>query len=193
MKKAYRTQYHRTFTPLACRVHRQQQMDAFIPAQAVAPADIRQAGQPARTTALGIAGRHPGAVEGFIGTALSGQELDEMQKKRHQGRVLLAELPIVLLPGGQRRKGGPEMALRIAIKAPLTAKALPLPEQGQGHHLTPAQGCLGARVWLGGQRGLAKVVCHHVQNSQEGVHIDHRSAPIVGKIEQFYRLGAPSG
>ena len=114
----------------AGRVHRQQPRDAFIPAQPVAPADIRQAGQPARTPARGIAGRHPGAVEGFIGTALSGQELDEIQKKRHQGRVLMAALPIVLLPGGQRRKGGPEMALGIAIKTPRTAKALLLPEQG---------------------------------------------------------------
>jgi hypothetical protein len=35
-----------------------------------------------------------GAVEGFIDTALSGQEPDEMQKKRHEGRVLLADLPI---------------------------------------------------------------------------------------------------
>jgi hypothetical protein len=28
-------------------------------------------------------------------------------------------------------------------------------------------------VWLGGQRGLAKVVCHNVKSRQEGVHIDH--------------------
>jgi len=68
-------------------------MDACIPAQAVAPANIRQAGQPACATTLGIAGRHPGAVEGFIGAALGRQEVDERQKKRHQGRRLLADLP----------------------------------------------------------------------------------------------------
>jgi len=44
--------------------------------------------------------------------------------------MLPPDLPIVLLPDGQRRKGSPEMALGIAIKTPLTAKALPLPEQG---------------------------------------------------------------
>jgi hypothetical protein len=65
-----------------------------------------------------------------------------MQKKRYQGCVLLPHLAIELLAGGQLRKGGPEMALCIAVKAPLIAKALPLPEQGQGHHLAPAQGGL---------------------------------------------------
>jgi hypothetical protein len=74
------------------------------------------------------------------------QEVDEIQKKRDQGRMLLADLPIVLLPRGQLRKGRPEMALRIAVKAALTAKALPLPEQGQGDHLTPAEGRLGTGV-----------------------------------------------
>ena len=62
-------------------------MDAFIPAQAVAPADIRQAGQPACATTLGLAGQHPGAVEGFIGAVLGRQEVDEIQKKGDQGRM----------------------------------------------------------------------------------------------------------
>src|SRR5215471_20304240 len=52
----------------ASRVHRQQQMDAFIPAQALAPADSGQTGQPAGAPPLGIAGWDPGAIEGFIGT-----------------------------------------------------------------------------------------------------------------------------
>src|SRR4029453_8841535 len=69
------------------------------------------------------------------------------------------------------------MVLGIAVKAPLTAKALPLPEQGQGHHLTPAQGRLRAWVRLGRQREHAKVIDHHVKSRQEGVHINHRSAP----------------
>jgi hypothetical protein len=73
------------------------------------------------------------------------------------------------------------MALGVAVQAPLTAKALPLTAQGQGHHLAPAQGGLGARVRLGRQRSLAKVVYHNVKSSQEGVHIDHRSAPYLGE------------
>src|SRR5215475_1070650 len=79
-------------------VDRQEPMEAFIPAQPVAPANIGQARQPSGPSALGIPEGDPGAVEGFTGTALSGQEPDEMQKKRHEGRVLLADLPIELLP-----------------------------------------------------------------------------------------------
>jgi hypothetical protein len=53
-------------------VDRQAHTKAFIPTQPVAPANIGQTGQPARAAALGIPGRDPGAMEGFIGTALGG-------------------------------------------------------------------------------------------------------------------------
>jgi hypothetical protein len=167
-------------------------VEAFIPTQALAPAHIGHAGPPAGPPALGIPGRPPGAVEGFLGPALSSQELDERQKKRHQGRGLLAELPLALLPGGPRRKGGPEMALRRAIKAPLTAKALPLPDQGQGHHRTPAQGGLGARVELGGKEVLQKssAITYRIVRKVSTSTIE--VLLFLGKIELFYRLGAPS-
>ena len=48
-----------------------------------------------------------------------------------------------------------------------------LPEQGQGDHLTPAEGRLGTRVWRGGQREHAKVIDQNVKSGQEGVHINH--------------------
>jgi hypothetical protein len=153
-------------------VDRQEHMEAFIPAQPVAPAHIGQSRQPAGSSALGIPGGDPGAIEGFIGTALGGQEPDEIPQKRHQGRVVLADLPIELFSGGQRWTGGPEMALGIAVKAALPATGLPRPEQGQGHHLAPAQGGLWSRVQLRGQRSLAKVVCHNVKSRQDGVHSD---------------------
>jgi hypothetical protein len=41
--------------------------------------------------------------------------VDERQKKHDQGRMLLAALPIPLLLHRQRGKGGPELALGIAI------------------------------------------------------------------------------
>jgi hypothetical protein len=147
-------------------------MEAFIPAQPVAPTNIRQSRQPSGSSALGIPSRDPGAIEGFIGTALGGQEPDEMPKKRHKGRVMLADVPIALLPGGQSGEGGPEMVLGLEVTAALTTKALPLPEHRQGHHLAPAQGGRWSRAGLRGQRGLAKVVCHNGKSSQEGVHID---------------------
>jgi hypothetical protein len=95
-----------------------------------------------------------------------------MQKKHHEGRGLLADVPIELLPCGQRRKGCPELALGLAVNAPRTAKALPLPEQGQGHHFAPAQSGLWSWGWLRGQRELAKIIRHNVKSRQEGVHLD---------------------
>jgi hypothetical protein len=56
-------------------------MEAFIPAPAIAPADICQAGHPARPPPLGLPSRHPGAVQGFLGTALGCHERHEVQKK----------------------------------------------------------------------------------------------------------------
>jgi hypothetical protein len=48
------------------------------------------------------------------------------------------------------------MALRRAVQAARTAKALPLPAQGQGDHLTPAEGRLGTRAGLGGKESMQK-------------------------------------
>jgi hypothetical protein len=96
--------------------------------------------------------------------------------------VLLADLAIALLPGGQRRKGAPEMTLCIAVKAALTAEALPLSAYGQGHHLAPAQGSLWSRVWLRGQRGLAKVVYHNV-TLQRHLH---------GSVRRYYGVIIPA-
>lgn len=170
-------------------MHREHQMEAFIPAQPVTPADIRQAGQPACPTAFGIPDRDPGALEGLIGTARRGQAPNEMQKKRHEGCVLLADLPVALLPGGQGRQGGPEMARRVAVKTPFTAKALPLSKHPQGHHLAAAQGGLGPRMELGRHRGLAKVIDHNIKSRQEGVHIDHRRAPYLGEDRAILPAG----
>src|SRR5262252_922586 len=116
---------------------------------------------------------HKKSCDSALGTVPGGHESDAMQKKRHEGRVLRADVPIALLPGGQRRQGGPEMTLGVAVQAARTATTLPLPAQCQGHHRAPAQGGLWARVGLRGQRGLAQVVGHHVKSRQEGVHIDH--------------------
>jgi hypothetical protein len=94
-------------------------------------------------------------------------------KNGHQGLMLLPHLAVELLSRGQLRKGGPQMTLRIAIKAALTAKALPLPEHSQSHDFAPAERGLRARTGLRRQGGLAKIVDHDVKSRQEGVHIDH--------------------
>src|SRR5262252_2408971 len=114
-----------------------------IPAQPVPPAHVGQPRQPPCPPALGLPRGEARAVEGFRGTGLGRQEVDESQKKRDHRRGLLAALPMVLLPGGPRRQGGPEMTRGLTVQAPRTAQALPLPAQGQGDPLTPAEGRLG--------------------------------------------------
>src|SRR5215475_268104 len=154
-------------------VDRQEHMEAFIPAQPVAPANVGQARQPAGSAALGIPGRDSRAVKGFIGATLGRQELHEGPEKGHQHLMMLPHLAVKLLPSGQLRKGRPEVALRRAVKAALTPKALPLPKDSQGHYLTPAESCQRPTMSLSGQGGLAKIIDHDVKRSQEGVHIDH--------------------
>src|SRR5215467_6966355 len=73
------------------------------------------------------------------------------------------------------------MPVRLAIQPELTAKALPLPEEGQGHRLTPAKSRLRSSMGLGRQRGRAHIIYHDVKSRQEGVHIDHRAAPYLGE------------
>jgi hypothetical protein len=104
--------------------------------------------------------------------------MDEMPHNGRQRRVMLTHLAIVLFPGRQLRKGRPQMVLRRAVKAALTANALPLSAYGQGHHLTSAEGGLRSRVSLKGQGGRAKVIHHNVQSSEEGVDIDHSNGSL---------------
>jgi hypothetical protein len=112
-----------------------------------------------------------------------------MPYKGHQRIVMLSHLALVLLPEGQRRQGGAQVALRLAVKAALTAKPLPLAKDGQGYCLTPTEGGLGPRVLLRGQRGLAKVINHDVKSGEEGVGIDQRAAPYLGEDRAILQVG----
>ena len=60
-------------------VDREEQVNAFVPPQPMAPADMRQPRQPAGAPAFGIAGRNTGAVQGCIWPWLRRQELDDME------------------------------------------------------------------------------------------------------------------
>src|SRR5262245_16846439 len=173
-------------------VHRQQEMESFIPAQSVTPTDIGQPRQPSGPPTFGIPRGNARTVQCFIRTALAGQKLDQKQTTGYQRVMMLAHLPMKLLPGRQLRKGHPQVVLRIAVKPPLAPKALPWPEDCQCQYLTATEGSRGARLALDRQGGLAEIIHHHVKSSQEGVSIDHSVAPILGKIEQFYRSEAPS-
>jgi hypothetical protein len=93
--------------------------------------------------------------------------------------VLLPHVAVALLARGPLRQGAPQVALRRAVKAPFTAKTLPLRKHRQGQHCALAASSLRPRVGLYGQRGLAKVINHDVKNSEEGVHIDHERAASI--------------
>jgi hypothetical protein len=81
-------------------VDSQEQMAALIPAQPLAPAHIRQAGQPARATALGRPRGNAGAVEGFVRAPLGYRERHEVQQTHHQRCLLLAHLAGELIRAG---------------------------------------------------------------------------------------------
>ena len=118
--------------------------DAMI--EALQPISARPGNQPAP---LGIPRRHARAVQRFIRAVLSGQEGDQRQTKGHECVVMVAHLPIALLPRGQRRKGWPQVAVRRAVEAACAPEALPWPEDCQRQHLTAAESGLVPRPLLG--------------------------------------------
>ena len=63
--------------------------------------DVGKARQPARATALGIAGQPAGAVKSCIRALLRRQGLYQMEDVQHERRLMVAQLPIPLLPRGQ--------------------------------------------------------------------------------------------
>jgi hypothetical protein len=156
------------------RGDRQEEMEALIPASAVAPPYSGSAREPARTTALHLPRRDGGAVQGFVRALLGCSQLPQVQKTRHECLIRLAHLAVALLPYGQSRKGGTHMLVGRALKTACTAQALPLTTDREGHYLAPREGRMGPWVRLKRQRGLAKIVYHDVQRGQEGVCVDHR-------------------
>jgi len=159
----------------------QQQVKAFIPADAIAPADIRLPGQPASTASFGITGHRRGTIQHFIAALLGMQQVDEGQPECSNLVAMLAHKPIELAAVRQLWKGGAQMMLRVAVKGPFAGKLYPLAKERQRDHLTALQG--GHRSWgmLGlGKMQLAKIISHNVQCSQEGIQIDHQRAPLLG-------------
>src|SRR6266446_327957 len=158
----------------------QQKVEAFVPPDAITPADICLTRQPAQAAPLRITGHHSHAVQDFIGRLLPVQKLHQEQRKGGD-RISIGSLQsIELAPMGQLRERFSQMMLRIAIKRSFAGKLHPLPKQGQRDHLTSAQRCL--RTWFGSLWlvfRLAKIVYHDVQCCYEGIQIDHQRAPFL--------------
>jgi hypothetical protein len=94
----------------------QHQMAAFVPAQAIPPADICLTRQPAPAASFRIAGDCGSALEHLAGTSLGLQQLDQPQGKSRDGVMVGALQPIELAAVGQMRKRGAQVMPRIPVK-----------------------------------------------------------------------------
>ena len=78
--------------PLGIDSH--EQMEALIPSQLIAPADVGLSCQPTRTPALGIPGGHSRAIQGFIGTVASCQQSHQVTEESDDGKEVPSEQPV---------------------------------------------------------------------------------------------------
>jgi len=158
----------------------QQEMEAFVPAKAITPADIGLTSQPAGAAPFRVACDGGGAIEDFVGTALGLQHLHQKQGESRDRIAVRSLQPIELAAVGQLRKRFWQVPPGIAVKRSFTGKLHPLSKQCQRDHLTSAQRGQRARfglLWL--PFPLAKIVHHNVQCSQEGIQIHSQRAPFL--------------
>src|SRR6266700_7879167 len=162
-----------------------QQMEALIPANAVAPADIGLSRQPAGATPLGIARGNARTVQGFIQAALCLQVLNQVQTEGHDDIALLPLQPIELLALRQRRKRWAQVAHRIAVEGAFTGKLRPLAKHGQRHYLATRQRRRWSRTMFLSKAGrLAKIIDQHVPCSQKGILVHHQRAPFPYELDR---------
>src|SRR5260221_637412 len=172
--------------------HTQQHMEAFVPADAITPANIRLTRQPAQATPLRITGHGSRAIEHFIGRALRLQKLHQEQCKGRDRISVFSLQPIELAAIWQLRKRFSQVMVRIAVKGSFALKLHPLSKQGQRDHLTSAQRPLRAWSWhLWLKLRPAKIIYHDVQCNQEHIQIDHQRAPFL--VNWFDKLTIRSG
>src|SRR4030095_7914144 len=98
---------------------------------------------------------------------------------------------IKILAGAPLRKGGAQRRMRLAVKATLTAKALALSVYRQSPHLSAAEGGRWPSVSLGRPKDLAKIIDDDVKSGQEGIGIDHRTAPYLREERAILRVEGP--
>src|ERR687896_911653 len=88
---------------------RHEQMEAFVPAQPIAPADIGEPRQPASPSPFGIPCWHRRAVQGFIGCVATVQTADQVPEEGHDGSIVLAQQAVELGAMGQPGKSGAQL------------------------------------------------------------------------------------
>lgn len=103
-----------------------------------------------------------------------------MQEEGHDGLSVMPDKPVKLHAMGQGRKSALQIPLPIAVEVPFAPKLPKLGEGDQGEELTTPQRLFGTGAYLfWRQVYLAKVVHYDIQYGQEGVHVDHESAPLL--------------
>ena len=117
----------------------QQEMEAFIPADAITPPDICLTSQPAQSAPLRITGHRSRAVEYFIGRVLRLQKLHQKQGEGGNCIPVGSLQPMALATIRQLRKRLSQVLVCIAGKRSLALKLHPLSKQRQRDHLTSAR------------------------------------------------------
>src|SRR5215217_7607037 len=153
-----------------------EQAEAFVPSDAVGPADVGISCKPAIPTTLGIQNGHRRAVEGLAKTfAVAHRLCCQIQSHLFDEPYLRTHQPIELGTIGQSGKSTPQLGLGITVEVPLAGEAPPTSEDGQSNDLALGEGCFrtGSSFWA---PAVAEIVDHDVEYGEEGVHIEHRSS-----------------
>src|SRR2546430_3001506 len=98
----------------------QQQVEAFIPPNAITPANISLACQPSRASPLGISCHGCCTIKHFIVTLLGLHEVNQVQTEGDNRITMSSHESIELASIRQLWKGGSQVMLRIAVKGSLT-------------------------------------------------------------------------
>src|SRR5579859_3706094 len=155
-----------------------EQMEALVPTEPVAPANIRLPSQPAIPSPFRITSRDGCTIQSLIGIIGVEQSFGQVQPKGDDGIAVAPLQAVELRAGRQARKRWAQMMLGIAVEGSLARKAGPLSKERQSHHLTPAQASRRATTGrLSRQVHLVKAINHHVECGQEGIRIHQRLAP----------------
>src|SRR6266702_1722043 len=153
------------------RGNRGEQMEALIPPNASAPADIGLSGQPSAATSLGISRGDARTVEGFIQAQLRLDLVHQVLTESHDDIARLSLQTIELLALRQGRKRRSQVAHRVAIEGAFAGKVRPLAKDRQCHHFATRQRRLWSRpMFLMKASRLAKIIDHHVQCRKSRYH-----------------------
>ena len=145
----------------ALRIYGKEQVKAFIPAQAVAPANISLSGQPPELAegpapAFRVPYGTPGTVQRLIEAVPSLQQAGQTAEESRQGSVATPGQPVELVAPRQGGESWPQAAGRVTVEVPFAAEGCPLAEDDQGDYLALSQGSLGTGNATGREIGICK-------------------------------------